>query len=71
VLVSLVSTAATRIAVVLPGVDGAVTVTVTSWLIESEVPELGTGLVTLTIVQAALLLVAERVKDVEYALVSL
>jgi hypothetical protein len=52
-------------AVVLPGVAGAVTVTVMIWLIESDFPEPGTGLGrTLTTVQALLLLEAESVNEV-------
>jgi hypothetical protein len=68
VLVSLVSTAAMRMRVVLPGVAGAVTLTEMVWLIESDFPEPGTGLGrTLTTVQATLLLEAESVNEVAYA----
>jgi len=50
--------------VVLPGDAGAVTLTVIVWLIEPDVPELGTGLGrTLTTVQAPLELAAESVKE--------
>jgi hypothetical protein len=72
VLVSWVFTAAMRMSVVLPEVAGAVTVTVMVWLIESDVPDPGTGLGrTLTTVQAPLELEAESVNEVAYVGVSL
>jgi hypothetical protein len=56
-------TAVTVRVVVLPGVDGAVTSTEIVWLIESDVPELGTVLgTTLTTVQALFELKAETAK---------
>jgi hypothetical protein len=54
------------IVVVLPAVLGAVTTTDMSWLIESDVPVCGTGLVTLTIVQAELELFAVIVNEAAY-----
>jgi len=57
-------TAVTVIVVELPAVAGAVSLTVMSWLIESDVPELGTGLGnTLTIVHAPFELAADNVND--------
>jgi len=59
--------ASTFMVVVLPGVAGAVTFTEMVWLIELDVPEVGTGLGrTLTTVQAPFVLVAESVNEAAY-----
>lgn len=53
-LLSWFPTAFTVIVDVLPALLGAFTTTETIWLIESDTPVCGTGLVTLTIVQVPL-----------------